>query len=130
MLVICFIIALIISIVLWIIGEKIWSDGVAISGEISTVLSGAAIVISLLIIIVNYIYIDAEVAGSKQTYDSLVYQYENNIYEDDLVGKKELYNQIQDWNEDVVYFQTIQDNFWVGIYYPNVYDQFETIPLK
>ena len=38
-------------------------------------------------------------------------------------------NQIQDWNTDLAYRKTIQRNFWVGIYYPNVYDEFEFINL-
>ena len=50
--------------------------------------------------------------------------------DDDVVGKKELYNQIQDWNTDLAYYQNIQDNFWIGIYYPNIFDEFEFIEYK
>ena len=37
---------------------------------------------------------------------------------------------IREWNEDLAYYQNAQDNFWFGIYYPNVFDQFEFIELK
>ena len=62
----------------------------------------------------------------------LVYQYENDVFsdDDDVVGKKELYNQIQDWNKDLAYYQSVQDDFWTGIFYPNVFDQFEYIEYK
>jgi len=30
----------------------------------------------------------------------------------------------------LAYRKTIQRDFWVGIYYPNVYDQFEFIELN
>ena len=52
---------------------------------------------------------------------------ENN---DNDVGKKELVSEIQYWNSDLAYRKTIQRDFWVGIYYPNVYDQFEFIKLN
>ena len=91
-----------------------------------------AILISLIIFAGNYIGIDAKIAKNKQIYESLTYQYENAVFDedDDVVGKKELYNQIQDWNTDLAYYQNIQDDFWIGIYYPNIFDQFEFIELR
>ena len=130
MLFICFIIALIIGIVLWVIGDKIYEDGVIISGAVLTIIMIIAIILSLICIGVNYGCADADVAANKQTYDSLIYQYENDIYSNNIIYKKRLYDDIQKWNKDVAYYQAIQNNFWVGIYYPNIYDQLEIIPLK
>ena len=79
----------------------------------------------------NYIGIDAKVSGYQKRYEALTYQYENNFYDNDNdVGKKELVSEIQYWNSDLAYRKTIQRDFWVGIYYPNVYDQFEFIELN
>lgn len=64
-------------------------------------------------------------------YEMLVYQYENDIYDNDNdLGKRELMEDIQKWNEDLAYRRKSQDDFWVGIFYPNVHDQFEFIELK
>lgn len=38
-------------------------------------------------------------------------------------------DEIREWNEDLAYRKAIQRNFWVGIYYPNIYDNLEFIPL-
>ena len=74
--------------------------------------------------------IEAKIASNQQIYDSLVYQLENDLYDNDNdLGKKELYNQIQEWNTDLAYRQHIQDNLWCGIFYPNIYDQFKYIEL-
>ena len=92
---------------------------------------GVAIMISLCIMACNYIGIDAKVSGYQKRYEALTYQYENNFYDNDNdVGKKELVSEIQYWNSDLAYRKTIQRDFWVGIYYPNVYDQFEFIKLN
>jgi anaerobic ribonucleoside-triphosphate reductase len=40
---------------------------------------------------------------------------------------KEIIDEVQNWNEDIRYYKAAQDDFWVGIFHPNVYDEFETI---
>lgn len=75
--------------------------------------------------------VDAYVAENQMRYEMLVYQYENDIYDNDNdLGKRDLMEDIQEWNEDLAYYREAQDDFWVGIFYPNVYDQFEFIKLK
>ena len=98
--------------------------------EILTVISGIAIVVSIAIMANRYIHADADVAKYQQRYESLTYQYENDFYNNDNdVGKYELVSQIEYWNTDLAYRKTIQRDFWLGIYYPNIYDQFEFIKL-
>ena len=98
--------------------------------EILTVISGIAIVVSIAIMSNRYIHADADVAKYQKRYESLTYQYENDFYNNDNdVGKYELVYQIEYWNTDLAYRKTIQRDFWLGIYYPNIYDQFEFIKL-
>ena len=90
-----------------------------------------AAIIMLMVIIVENTNVDAYVAENQMRYEMLVYQYENDIYDNDNdLGKRDLMEDIQKWNEDLAYNRKAQDDFWVGIFYPNVYDQFEFIELK
>ena len=90
-----------------------------------------AVLISILMISISHIGLDAKVELCNARYESLVYQYENDIYENDNdLGKKELMDDIQEWNEDLSYYKELQYDFWLGIYCPNIYDQFEKIELK
>ena len=87
--------------------------------------------ISFVIAISSHICVDAYIASCNERHDALVYQLENNLYDNDNdLGKKELYNEIKEWNEDLAFYQAMQDNFWLGTYYPNIYDQFEFIEYK
>ena len=97
---------------------------------ILTGISGIAVVVSIAIMANSYIHADANVAKYQKRYESLTYQYENDFYNNDNdVGKYELVSQIEYWNTDLAYRKTIQRDFWLGIYYPNIYDQFEFIKL-
>lgn len=88
-------------------------------------------IIMLVVIIVDNTNVDAYVSENQMRYEMLVYQYENDIYDNDNdLGKRDLMEDIQEWNEDLAYHRKAQDDFWVGIFYPNVYDQFEFIELK
>lgn len=126
---------LVLFIILCIVGA-VWSYnddwGVGgLVGGIVAIIMGFCIFISGIILIDSHGGADAYIAERNQKYESLVYQMENNVYENDNdLGKKELYNEIREWNEDLAYRQSIQDNLWFGIYYPNIYDQFEFIEYK
>ena len=87
-------------------------------------------IVSVVLLCVNYIRIDGYVERNQVRYDSLMYQYENYLYDNDNdVGKKELMSEIQSWNEYLAWSKTMQRNPWIGIYIPNVYDQFDFIEL-
>lgn len=87
--------------------------------------------ISLIIFLCSYACLDGYIAANEARYESLVYQYENDVYENDNdLGKRELFEDIQEWNESVLKKQANQDDFWIGIYIPDIYDQFKTIPLE
>jgi hypothetical protein len=75
---------------------------------------------------------DAKVEQYQMRYESLLYQYENDVYDDDddVIGKSSLYSNIEYWNSDLAYRKEIQRDFWVGIFYPDIYDQFEFIEYK
>lgn len=89
------------------------------------------IIASVVVLAINYIGIDGYIARMNTRYETLVYQYENDIYDNDNdLGKRELMVDIQNWNEDLSSRRERQRDFWIGIYIPNVYDQFKYIELK
>ena len=100
-------------------------------GVTGCIVISVAIGISLFIIGDAHGCTEAYIAKNQARYDSLVYQLENDLYDNDNdLGKKELYKEIQEWNEDLAYNRKIQKNFWIGIYYADIYDQFEFIEYK
>lgn len=76
-----------------------------ISCTISGVISGLAaiaLLIEVVVLCVNYIGVDGYIQRMNIRHDMLVYQYENDIYDNDNdLGKRELIEDIQNWNEDL-----------------------------
>lgn len=89
------------------------------------------VIIELIVMGCNHFNLDGYIARMNARREMLVYQLENDIYdnENDL-GKRELMVDIQSWNEDLANNREKQDDFWLGIFTPNIYDQFEFIELE
>lgn len=101
------------------------------SGIILTILGSAFVFLSVVVMAINFIGVDGYIARMNTRYDMLTYQYKNDVYDNDNdLGKRELIVDIQKWNEDLSALRERQDDFWIGIYIPNIYDQFEYIQLE
>ena len=71
---------------------------------------------------------NAYLASMQEKRSALVYQLENDIYDNDNdLGKKELYSEITEYNCDVAKGKTMRDNIWLYNLYADVYDNLELI---
>lgn len=98
-----------------------------ISGA-STLISSVLTILFLIVIAANHIGADAELAQRKAQYGALTYKLESEFVRDDLgLLNKETIDEVQEWNEDLAYLKIMQRDFWMGIFYPNIYDDLELI---
>lgn len=71
---------------------------------------------------------EARVASCRQRYNALIYKVESGACVDEFgLLNKEIIDEIQYWNENLAYRKEMQRDRWYGAFYPNVYDEFETI---
>ena len=100
-------------------------------GLLISVLSGLAVIISLFVIIGEYTTIDSYLEKDREQYKAITYKIESDACRDEFgLLNKEVIDEIQEWNKNVRFYQNIQNSFWLGIYYPNVFDEFETIDYE
>lgn len=98
---------------------------------LGSALGGIASLVMAIVILVSHIWINGYIESCNTRYNMLVYQYENGFYNNENeVGKYELIRDIRLWNEDLSKYKELQDDLWVGVFYPNIYDQFEFIELE
>ena len=100
-------------------------------GYVINIISGLAVIISLFIIIGEYTTMDSYLEKTREQYKAITYKIESNACRDEFgLLNKEVIDEIQEWNKDVRFYQNIQDNFCLGFYYTNVFDEFETIDYE
>lgn len=78
---------------------------------------------------ITNIGVEGDIASNEQKRASLVYQLENNLYDNDNdLGKKEFYKEIEEWNTNLARGKVLMDNSWIGVFYPNeLYENFDFI---
>ena len=121
----------IISVIVLIISFNKFSNLWDVIGFISIALAVLFFIIS---VVLGAIAISASVgsesylASMQEKRSALVYQLENDLYDNDNdLGKKELYSEITEYNCDVAKGKIMQDNMWVYNLYADVYDDLELI---
>lgn len=102
-------------------------------GAFSRFLAAIGYIIFLIMVmfaIMVNIGVKGNIAANQKLYDSLVFQLENNLYDNDNdIGKLELYEKVTEWNTDLARGKALQYDLWIGVFFPNIYDNFDFIEL-
>lgn len=135
-------IILVVGIGLCVIGDAKWDykkhsflyrndENIKLAGFIVNIISVAVIIVMLIFIISSHTNVEAKLEQNRERYDALTYKMESTTCRDEFgFLSKEVIDEVQKWNEYVRYYQAAQDDFWIGIFYPNVFDEFETISYE
>lgn len=107
------------------------TDCIDYLGECFAVIGGIAAVVSLIIMILEYTTIDSYLEANREIYKAIAYKAESDVCKDEFgLLSKDVLDEIQDWNKDMRFYQKAQHDFWIGIYIPNVFDEFQTIDYE
>ena len=89
------------------------------------------VIACLVVIIGNQITGIATAQALEVQRDSLVYQYNNQLYLNDInYGANELFNQITEFNERVRGKQAMAENLWTNWFVPSCWKNVELIPFN
>lgn len=101
------------------------------TGITLVVLSTIAGATMLFMIAIGNINPEAKLAAKQARYENLIYQIENDFYDNENDrGKFELMQKVADWNADLAYGRRMQDDFWCGIFWADIYHELEFIELE
>ena len=103
-------------------------ENVDINGEINFALDNEFVLNDVKLYVDDYNLVMESIDGENKT---VIETLENDIYDNENdISKEGLYNQIQDWNAEIARGKAMQHDIWVGVFVPNIYDQFELIELE
>ena len=106
-------------------------DAFVYTGTLIFIISAVAALVMLIIISTSQIGNRALMAKNQERYNALIYKVESDSYRDEFgLLNKEVIDEIQEWNEDLAFRKSNQRDFWIGIFIPNIYDDFEKIDYE
>jgi hypothetical protein len=126
------VVLMIIGIVLWVLGcNKFYSSCMDIVGMAMSLLGGFVVLIMLIVIIGSNVTAGGYLAANNELYKSLIYKANTEAVRDEFgIINKEYIDEVQNWNISISKNKKYQRDFWIGIFYPNIYDDFEIINLE
>ena len=103
----------------------------SIVGTIVIVITSIFIILSVGQIILVHSNQEASLAQKQATYKALIFKAESEAAKDEFgLLNKEIIDEIQAWNEDVIFTQKSLDNIWENWYYAPYYRELKTIDLN
>ena len=108
-----------------------YNECIVMTGVSLVVVFGICAIISIIVISVNCIGSEGVRLAYEQRYESLIYKAKSEAIRDEFgIINKDYIDEIQAWNENVVKLKNWEKDFWIGIFVPNIYGEFETIDLS
>lgn len=89
------------------------------------------ILISLFVLGVNNINAEKKIISYQERREKILYNIEVGLYTDKLdIKDVDIINSIEEYNLDIRTGKAYQHNPWIGVFYPDIYDEFELIPYE
>lgn len=134
-----FMILLCVGIGLWVVGTRKWNsdkhpwlyyndDTIDIIGFALTIVMVVVLLIMGTFIFIEHNESESKLAILREREIALTYKLESGSCRDEFgLLSKSVIDEIQNWNEECVRLKNLQNNFWTGIFYADIYDEFEPI---
>ena len=107
------------------------SEFILIFGVAVAFIGAVWLLIAGLLLAISQTTITAYRQVNTEKYKALTYKLESDACRDQFrLLNKEIIDEVQRWNVKVTYYKAMEDNFWVGIYYPDVYGDLGTIDYE
>lgn len=107
------------------------SATVLVLGVAVAFIGAVYLLIAGLLLAISQTTVTATRQANAEKYKALTYKLESESCRDQFgLLNKEIIDEVQRWNVKVTYYKAMEDNFWVGIYYPDVYGDLGTIDYE
>ena len=112
------------------VGGIVWYliDNFSDIAIILMVVGGTFAFIAISFIGIFQIGANSELLSLKTQQAAIEYKIDSGLYKDDINALDiDVVTEVKEWNGELIRMQTLQDDFWVGIFIPNIYDELEII---
>jgi hypothetical protein len=111
------------------IGTDNQADVTIFAGLTITAISLIATLSMLTVIIFLNLSKEAKIEELREQYKAIMYK-EENCRDDYGLQDKEIVDDIEQWNTKIKRYKSLRSNVWIGIFFPDIYDEFDTIEYE
>ena len=105
----------------------VYETGATIGG-ITCVIALVVVVSMLIVICLNHASAIGKEAGLAEKHKAITYKLESGACVDEFgLLSKEIMDEVQEYNVDVAKGKALQNSFWMGILFPDIYDDLKLI---
>lgn len=127
----CLILTTIFALLANLLKEKYEHEELFILSIVTSSAFGVIALVLLIIIIAVNVGGTGRHAALKEKYKALTYKARTEEVKDEFgLLSKDYVDEVQEWNVSIASRKKLQRDFWVGIFYPNIYDDIDTIDLS
>ena len=96
-------------------------------GSVMMLINGMVIFILSISLLCSYANAKAEKEELKEEYKAITYKINSDSFG---LSNKEVVDEVQEWNMALIHYQTMRKNTLVGVLYPDVYGELDTIEYE
>ncbi len=130
-----------VGLILFVIGFKYWNPDKSRAskflfehdaffqnlGSVMMLINGMVIFILSISLLCSYANAKAEKEELKEEYKAITYKINSDSFG---LSNKEVVDEVQEWNMALIHYQTMRKNTLVGVLYPDVYGELDTIEYE
>lgn len=130
-----------VGLILFVIGFKYWNPNKSRAskflfehdaffqnlGSVMMLINGMVIFILSISLLCSYANAKAEKEELKEEYKAITYKINSDSFG---LSNKEVVDEVQEWNMALIHYQTMRKNTLVGVLYPDVYGELDTIEYE
>ena len=130
-----------VGLILFVIGFKYWNPDKSRAskflfehdaffqnlGSVMMLINGMVIFILSISLLCSYANAKAEKEELKEEYKAITYKINSDSFG---LSNKEVVDEVQEWNMAPIHYQTMRKNTLVGVLYPDVYGELDTIEYE
>ena len=116
------------TLILTALGVILWGWMESLCGATSSVICGIIAVIMLIGIIFANTNLEGQIELLQEEKTAIEYKIDSGLFTDKFdIQDKNIVDEVFAYNSKIIEGKRLQHNFWVGIFYPDIYDVLETI---
>lgn len=104
------------------------TDALSVVSDLIFIATSIICFVLFCFIVCRHLGSTSERSANMERYTGIKYKVESGACVDEFgLLSKDVLDEVQEWNEDLAWNKSAEKDFWIGVFIPNIFDDFEFI---